>query len=172
MQGEGGRRRLVNEGRVRRFAEKLAAWSFDEVRALGVEGNVARFRNSFRDLYDESFPWVEVKRKRRDEEKPWLDDGEFKELVEEKGRLYSRKVRGLLAEGEGGRLVEVSKEVNRLRRKLKREYFDQRLGEISGDMRATWEVLGEVIRGRRGRGNGAACGYFKGEGVGITDGQR
>ena len=77
----------MNEGRICRFAEKLAAWSFDEVRAMGVEANVARFRNSFRDLYDESFPWVEVKRRRRDEEKPWLDDVEFKELVEEKGRL-------------------------------------------------------------------------------------
>ena len=43
---------MVNEGRVRRFAERLAAWSFDEVRALGVEGNVARFRNLFWDLYD------------------------------------------------------------------------------------------------------------------------
>ena len=55
----GGRRqRLVNEGRIARFAERLEAWSFDEERALGVETNVARFRNSFRDLYDEAFPWV------------------------------------------------------------------------------------------------------------------
>ena len=42
----------------------------------------SRFRNEFRDLYDEAFPWVEVKRKRRDEEKPWLDDGEFKDQDE------------------------------------------------------------------------------------------
>ena len=71
VQGESRRRRLVNEGRIRRFAEKLECWSFDEERALGVEGNVGRFRNSFRDLYDEAFPWVEDKRRRRDEEKPW-----------------------------------------------------------------------------------------------------
>ena len=58
-QKEGGRRRLVNEGRIARFAEVLGSWSFDEVRALGVEENVARFRNSFRDMYDEAFPWVE-----------------------------------------------------------------------------------------------------------------
>ena len=96
---EGGcRRRLMNEGRIRRFADSLDAWSFDEERALGVEGNVARFRNSFRDMYDEVFPWMEDK---RDEEKPWLDDAEFKELVKEKGALYSGKVKGVL--GEGGR---------------------------------------------------------------------
>ena len=142
MSGEGGqgkrRRRLVNEGRIRRFGERLAAWSFDEVRALGAEENVAVFRNSFRDLYDEVFPWVEEKKKRRDVGKPWLDDGEFKELVEEKASLYTRKIKGLLSEEEGRRLAEVNREVNRLRRKLKRGYFDHRMSEISGDLRATW----------------------------------
>ena len=141
------------------------------MRAQGVEANVARFRNKFRDMYDKVFPWVEDRRSRKDEEKPWLDDGEFKRLVEEKGGLYSRKVRGGLTEEEGARLVEVTKEVNRMRQRLKRAYFDQRMGEIRGDLRATWEVLGEVIRGRRGRGSGV-CGYFEKDGRGLTDGQQ
>ena len=37
-----------------------------------------------------------------------------------------------------------------MRGKLKTEYFERRIGEIAGDLRATWEVLGEVIRGRKG----------------------
>ena len=107
--GQGGRRRrLVNKGRIRRFGEKLE-WSFDKVGAVGVEENVAVFRNSFRDLYDETFPWVEEKRKRRDVEKPWLDDLEFKELVEEKGRLYFRKIRGLLDGDEERQLGEINR---------------------------------------------------------------
>ena len=163
------RRRLINEGRVRRFAERLEAWSFDEVRALGVEANVGRFRNEFRDMYDEAFPWVEEKRKRKDVEKPWLDNLEFKGLVEEKGRLYSRKLKGNLGEEGGLRLVEVTREVNRMRRRLKREYFDQRLDGVIGDLRATWEVLGEVLRGRRGRA-GLACRYFKQDGGVVTEG--
>ena len=123
----GSRRRLVNEVRIGKFAERLEAWSFDEERALGVEANVGRFRNAFRDMYDEEFPWVESKKKRRDEEKPWLDDGEFKELVKEKGELYSGKIRGRLSEGEQRRLVEVCREVNKMRRRLRREYFDRSL---------------------------------------------
>ena len=142
----------------------LGTWSFDEVRALGVEANVAVFRNSFRDMYDEAFQWAEDKRRRRDVEKPWLDDLEFKGLVEEKGRLYSRKIKGLIEEGEGQRLVEVSKEVNKMRRRLKKEYFDQRMGEIRGDLKATWEVLGEVLRGRKGKG-GLCVGISSGMGV-------
>ena len=97
-QGGGGggtrKRRQVNERRIARFAERLGAWSFDEVRSLGVEANVGRFRNEFRDMYDEVFPWVEDKRSRKDEEKPWLDDGDFKEMVREKAELYAAKVGG------------------------------------------------------------------------------
>ena len=37
-------------------------------------------------------------------------------------------------------------------------------------MKATWEVLGEVLRGRRGRGKGAVCRYFTGGRGGVRDG--
>ena len=73
-----------------------------------------------RDLYDATFPWVEAKGRKKDRKKPWLDDLAFKELVGEKGNLYSRKVRGCLDEGGQVRLVEVTREVNRMRRHLKR----------------------------------------------------
>ena len=106
---------LVNEGRIGKFAEVMEGWSFDEVRAVGAEGNVARFRNEFRDLYDVAFPWVEDRRSRKDVEKPWLDDAEFKESVREKSELYSRKLKGDLGEEELGRLDRVTREENRTR---------------------------------------------------------
>ena len=46
------RRRLMNEGKIRN-GKKLAVWSFEKVRALGVEENVAVFWNSFWDLFNE-----------------------------------------------------------------------------------------------------------------------
>ena len=99
-----------------------------------------------------------------------MDDAEFKELVREKGDLYSRKIRGGLDGILGQRLVEVNREVDRMRRSLKRAYFDQRLGEIRGDLRATWEVLGELLRGRRGGNTGVPCGYFGKDGGAVTEG--
>ena len=105
---------------------------------------------------------------RRNEENPWLDDVGFKDLVREKGELYSRKVKGLLDKEGEGRLVEVYREVN-AERSLKRDYLDQKMGKIAENLGRTWEVLGKVIRGRRGREVECACGYFKGDGVGITD---
>ena len=42
--GKGQKRRLVNEGRIARFAGGLSEWCFDVVRSDGVEGNVARFK--------------------------------------------------------------------------------------------------------------------------------
>ena len=87
---------------------------------MGAEGNVAKFRNGFRDLYDTAFPWVKEKRRRKDVEKPWLDEVEFKELVREKGELYSRKIRGRLDEEGKDRLDKVVSEVNSVRQRLKR----------------------------------------------------
>ena len=49
-----------------------------------------------------SFP-VEQGKRRTDEEKPWLDDPGFKELVKERGSLYFRKLRGELGKGDTGR---------------------------------------------------------------------
>ena len=101
--GEGGApRRVVTGARIRQFARKLEEWDWREVRAMGVGDNMARFRNGFRDMYDGSFPVARGKKRRVDEEKPWLDDPGFKELVREKGGLYSRKLKGKLR-GERGR---------------------------------------------------------------------
>ena len=86
------RKRLLNAGRISRFAEELQSWSFDIQHSLGPEGNIARFRNGFGDLYNQAFPWVESKKNRKDIEKPWLDNEEFKLLVAEKGELYSLKL--------------------------------------------------------------------------------
>ena len=74
--------------------------------------------------------------------------------MKETGELYSRKIKELLGEEGVDRLVKVSREVNTMRRKLKRDYFDQRLVEIGGDMRATWEVLGGEGDGEVGRRRG------------------
>ena len=168
--GIGGKKRLVNERRISGFAEDLKGWCFDVQQTLGVNGNIARFRNGFSDLYNQAFPWVERKAKKKDLEKPWLDDDDFKALVAEKGELYSQKMRGNLSEALQERLKEVTREVNRIRQRLKRNYFRDKLEEVKGDLRQTWEVLGEVLRGRKGRGKSAECGYFEADGVGLTDG--
>ena len=167
----GGVRRLVNDGRIRRFAEDMEAWVFDEVRALGVEANVGRFRNQFRDLYDSAFPWVENKRKRKDEEKPWLDDPGFKAQVVRKSHLYTKKIKCGLSLEEEDILSQLCRDINKARRQLKRTYFKEKLEETNGNLRATWQILGEAIRGRSSIKGGESCKYFEKEGAGITDGK-
>ena len=148
--GPAGRRRVVNQERVRTFAQGLVEWDWRALRSLSAEENAARFGDEFRDLYDRCFPVARRKRRRKDVEKPWLDDPDFKQLVDEKGDLYSRKLRGrLTVEGEV-RLREVQREVNGARQRFKRAFFGQRVREAEEEMRASWEVLREVI----GRGKG------------------
>jgi len=86
-------RRRVTEERMADFVLVLESWDWRESRAVGVGDNVARFRNEFRDVYNEVFPLTEDKRKPKDKEKPWLDDPQFKAMIREKGELFSRKVK-------------------------------------------------------------------------------
>ena len=167
---EEGWYRRINAGRIRRFADELKSWDFDEVRAAGIEANVAKFRNGFRDLYDSAFPWTKSKKKKRDIEKPWLDDLDFKALVAEKSDLYSRKIKGTLGQVEAARLAQVCREVNVVRRRLKRAYFREQLENRKDDLRATWEILGEALRGRKTTKGGDHCKFFENEGRGVTDG--
>ena len=165
-------RRRINDDRIFRFSEDLKAWTYDEVRSLGIEANVANFRNGFRDLYDAAFPWVKRNKKKKDIEKPWLDDNDFKNLVKEKGELYSKKIKNKLDQDGVARLAEVSKQVNAMRQKLKRRYFRTKLEDRKGDLRQTWEVLGEVLKGRANKHGGVPCKYFEANGQGITDGDK
>ena len=61
-----------------------------------MKANVAALRNSFCDMCEGAFLWVEDKRKRKDIEKLWLDNLQLKGLTEEKGQFYSRKLMVLL----------------------------------------------------------------------------
>jgi hypothetical protein len=76
------------------FSLILESWDWRELRVVGVEDNVARFRNEFRDVYNEVFPLTEDKRKQKDKEKPWLDDPQFKVMVREKGSCSQGRSRG------------------------------------------------------------------------------
>ena len=164
-----GRRRLVNQERVRAFARKLGEWDWRALRSMNAKENASRFGNELRDLYYASFPEVDCKKEKRDVEKPWLDDPNFKQLVGEKDDLNSRRRRGRLSEEGEARYGEVCREVNDARRWLRRTYFDQRVREAEGDARASWEVLREVIGRGKGRKGWAPCGYFRKDGVGVTD---
>ena len=59
----------------------------------------------------------------------------------------NESIRGVITEDERMRLEEVSKEVNKMRQRLKRDYFEQRLNEKIGDLRQTWVVIGEALNG-------------------------
>ena len=62
---------------------------------MGVEGNMARFQNEFQDIHDAAFPWADRRKGRKDRDKLWLDDEEFKELLRGKNerRLKGKRAR-------------------------------------------------------------------------------
>ena len=66
--------------------------------------------------------------------------------------------------------MEVRGEVNKARLRLRRAYFEQRVREMEGNARASWEFLREVIGRGRGIRGWRPCGYFKKGGEGNSGG--
>ena len=77
-----------------------------------------------------------------------------------------------MKEGDLERLAAVTREANRTRQRLKRTYFAEKLEKNKGDLRANWEILGEVLQGKKKVKGGNMCKYFEKDGVGITDGAK
>ena len=98
-----GSSRVVNQEMVEAFVQKLVEWDWRVLQSLSADENVARFRNEFRGLYYGSFPVANCRKWKKNLEKSWLDDLDFKQLLEEKGDLYSRKLWGQVME-EGGQI--------------------------------------------------------------------
>jgi hypothetical protein len=154
-------RRVVIGGHIWQFSRKLEEWDWRG------ESNVAQFRNGFWDIYDGSFLVEQGKRKRLDE-KLWLDDLGFKQVVREKGDLYSKKLKGKLGEGEWERLAKLIREVNSTRQRIKRAHFGQRLNVVMGICGLPGVSWGRHWGRKKGR-SGTACGYFKKDWVELTD---
>ena len=82
------------------------------------------------------------------------------------------KLRNRLDDTGIARLADVSKQVNAMRQRLKRNYFQEKLERTKGNLKATWEVLGEALKGKKSKLGGVPCGYFEEDGVGITEGNQ
>ena len=83
--------------------------------------DAVRFRNEFRDGYNECFPQKRVKIRKIDVRKPWLDDDTLKGKIKERNRLYTLKLKasnGLVPE-EADQLRTLTSEVGQLRQGLK-----------------------------------------------------
>ena len=65
-----GQRKVVNQERVRAFARKLAEWDWRVLRSMSVEENAARIGNEFWDLYYGSFLVANLRKGRKDMQKP------------------------------------------------------------------------------------------------------
>jgi hypothetical protein len=93
--------------------------------------DVERFRNEFRDGYNECFPQKKVKIRKIDIRKPWLDDDSLKGKVKERNQLYALNLKTTvgLRPNEANQLRFLTTEVGHLRKSLKKEFF---VKELSG----------------------------------------
>jgi hypothetical protein len=119
------------------------------------------------DIYNVCFPLVRKKVRRVDLLKPWLCDDAFLSKVREKHLLYSRHLKGSLNQTDTDRLKDLTSQVNRLRKDLKRSFFSRRLAEAEKNSKRAWKVIHEFIE-KPGK-SGISCPTFAHNGGSLTD---
>ena len=165
-------KRVMNDKGKERFRKWVKVWGESFMpRVDSVAEDAARFRNELRDEYNVCFPQKKVRIRPIDEKKPWLNDASFLNKVRARDKLYARQLkrRGGLSSVDGSRLRDLTDEVNRQRKDMKRAYFSQKLNETGKNSKQAWKVLHDFI-GRSGRCQ-IPCQSFVRNGASITDDQ-
>ena len=146
-----------------RFRQWVNDWGSDLViKSDSVAEDCVKFRNEFRDEYNTCFPLIKVRLRRADLTKPWLNDASLIGKIRERNRLFALHVKetdGFTADGLVN-LRRLTREVNHLRRDLKKSHFARLLDETGKDCRAAWKVLHSFI-GKPCKGGVPSRTFFK-----------
>ena len=149
-----------NKEKFRQWADNWGS-NFVVGRDSVAEDSV-RFRNEFRDEYNRCFPLIKVKVRRVDMEKPWLNDAILIGKIKERNRqfaLHIKETDGMTADGLVN-LRQITREVNHLRRDLKKSHFARQLDEAGRNCRAAWKVLHSFI-GKQCKGDTPGRTFFQ-----------
>ena len=101
------------------------------------------FLNIFIDIYDESFPKLEVNVKFKSDQSPWITKGIAKSS-EKKQRLYEKFLKNRTPKSE-----ETYKTYKNLfetiKKRSKKKFYSEKRQKFKGDAKKTWSVMKEIL---------------------------
>ena len=101
------------------------------------------FLNIFIDIYDKSFPKLEVKVKLNSDQSPWITKGIAKSS-KKKQRLYEKFLKNKTPKNE--ETYRTYKNLfETIKRRSKKEIYSEILQKFKGDTKKTWSVMKEIL---------------------------
>ena len=107
-------------------------------------------------------PLIRVKKRKVDIMKPWLNDSVLIQKIKDRNRLFAlhtKETDGCTADGLVN-LRRMTREVNHLRRDLKKSHFARQLDEAGRNCKEAWKVLHSFI-GKPCRGDIPSRNFFQ-----------
>ena len=137
------KRRINNDTCDSVFRERLSTvdWSILQF-SPSVDEMYETFSNIISEAYDYAYPLTEVRRKKVDLIKPYIN-ADVKNLIKEKHRV--QRLFRLYPYTYSGQYKRIRNKVNKAVAKAKRNYFSSKLNSCAGDQKKTWSVLGEAL---------------------------
>ena len=132
------------ENNIDKFKNILLNRNWDDIKKIEDPNKAYKyFLNIFIDIYDQSFPKLEVKVKFKSNQNPWITKGIAKSS-KKKQRLYEKFLKNGTPKNEEAyktyrNLLET------IKRRSKKKFYSEKLQKFKGDVKKTWSVMKEII---------------------------
>ena len=115
-------------------------------RTNSLKEDASAFIEQLQDGYNNCFPTKLVRIKDIDIRKPWLHNAEILSKIKERNRQYTLSLKNSPnAYLHQERFKQLSKDVNNLRKNLKKNYFAEKLNEAGTNTKQAWKVIHEFL---------------------------
>ena len=137
-------KRYFNENSLQMFKDRLHEITWEEVLAISDPNKAYEvFLTKFLLMYDEIFPKVKVKLKRKTLASPWITKGIMKSS-KMKQKLYDRFLKNKTYQNETT-YKNYRKLFEAIKTKAKKNYYSKIILKYKNDMKNTWKVIKEAI---------------------------
>jgi hypothetical protein len=138
-------KRVFSTNNINHFNNILQQVDFSDVIAESCpEASYDCFHRKFSEKFNIAFPLVKVKHNRNYIKKEkWITSGLLTSL-RTKNKLYRKKINNP-SDTNIEKYKKFLNKYNKIKREMKRSYFDSKLNEVKNDIKATWNVIREVV---------------------------
>ena len=142
--------RVYSDQNINCLIKDLAKETWVEVYEENNDANTAydAFYEKFKQYYEKNLPVVEKIHKDINSRKPWITKGIMKS-IHKKNLLFKRHIQNPNNISFFNKFKKYRNRLNSVIRLSRKKYFSQRLNEVTGNVKQTWEVLNSIL-GKKG----------------------
>ena len=135
--------RIKNESNMKKYFSLIESFDWNKIeQSSDCNKAYECFSDSLRNIYNESFPVVKVKKRYRNR-LPWLTDG-VKKSIKYKNKLYRRQLKFQTSYNRK-MYTTYNNKLKSIIRKLEKEHYQNNLKKYEHNIKKTWIIIKDVL---------------------------